>query len=66
MFEADSSIRCVKEIHVISKEEFDRMWSKALPVNRRLDLTLPILNVLQDGVFYVQEGHLQTKKGKES
>jgi hypothetical protein len=66
MFEEGSSIRCVKDIRIISKEEFDRMWSKALPVNRRLDLTLPVLNVLQDGVFYVQEGHLQTKKGKEA
>jgi len=55
------AIRITREIVVVDKEEFDKMWTKAMPSQRYSELSLPVMGVLKDGVYYVPFGALQFK-----
>jgi hypothetical protein len=51
-----------QEIAIIDKEEFDKLWMKALPSKRMSSITLDVLNVSVGGIRYVQQGHLEWKR----
>ena len=55
------SIRAIREIQIVEKDEFDQMWMKAFPAQRFCEITLPVMGVLKDGVYYVPFGSLQMK-----
>jgi hypothetical protein len=55
------AIQGTREIRILGEAEFDEMWRTAFPVDRRMDVVLPVSSVYKGGVYFVRHGALTWK-----